>query len=61
MVQLYMKEQVFASHADMEYVRDVFIQECDSYQICKMLMEGLEKSREVKTDEVLQNKDRLVK
>jgi len=56
-----MKEQVFASHADMEYVRDVFMQECDSYQICKMLMEGLEKSREVKTDEVLQNKDRLVK
>ena len=61
MVQLYMNEQVFASHADMEYVRDVVMQECDSYQICKMLMEGLEKSREVKTDEVLQNKDRLVK
>jgi dsDNA-binding SOS-regulon protein len=62
MVQLYLNEQVFQTQADLEYARDVVLQqECDSYHICKMLMERLEKSRDVKADEAQQVKERQMK
>lgn len=62
MMQLYLNEQVFQNQSDMEYVRDVVLQqECDSYHICKMLMESLEKSRDAKADEALMQKERQQK
>jgi hypothetical protein len=40
----------------LEYVRDVYLEkECDSYLICKMLMDNLEKAHDVKQIEVQQS------
>jgi hypothetical protein len=62
MTQLYLNEQVFQSQSEMEYMRDVVLhQECDSYHICKMLMEALEKSRDAKADEAMMLKERQLK
>jgi hypothetical protein len=46
----------------MDYFRDVVLQqECDAFMICKMLMDQIEKSREVKADEAQMEKERQIK
>jgi hypothetical protein len=53
LMQLYLNEQVFATHSELEYVRDVFLQQqCDSYQICKLIMDSAEKPIEMKKSEL---------
>ncbi len=53
LIQLYLNEHVFASQDDLEYVRDVQLEkECDSYVICKRLMDDMDKGQETKQREV---------
>lgn len=55
LVQLYLNQQVFSSQAELEYTRDVHLEhECDSYNICKKLMEGMDKCHDTKQREVQQ-------
>jgi hypothetical protein len=52
-MQLFLNEQVFQSQSELEYVRDVYLeQECDAYMICKMLMDHMDKAQSVKEIEV---------
>lgn len=53
LMQLYLNDSVFSSQAELEYVRDVFLEEeCDAYQISKMIMDSIEKPVEAKHTEV---------
>jgi hypothetical protein len=53
-MQLYLNEEVFSSQSELEYVRDVYLEkECDTYLLCKLLMDNLDKqSKEFKEDQV---------
>lgn len=39
LIQLYLNQQNFSSQQELEYIRDVVLQETDAYKICKMLIE----------------------
>lgn len=50
-----MNDRVFSSQGELEYIRDVYLEkECDTYMICKMLMDSMDKAQETREREVQQ-------